>query len=184
MLFATTNSDKIREIGEILRLDLEPIRIELPELQTIEVRDVIVAKADAAFLTLGRPCLVEDTGLSILAWNGLPGALIKWFLKGVGPDGICKMMRGWPDRRALAVTSLGIRIGETTHVFDGSIEGRIALEPRGSNGFGWDSLFEPIGFDRTFAEMTGEEKNSVSMRAKAAEAFATFLRSDESAPSW
>lgn len=93
---ATSNPNKIREIQAILNQPIEQIEIELAEVQAVAVEEVIEQKAREAFHKLGRPVLVEDTGLAIHAWNGLPGALVRWFLKTVGPAGICRMLDSFP----------------------------------------------------------------------------------------
>ena len=138
----------------------------------MEVEQVISYKAKHAFQMLGaRSVIVEDTGLHIEAWNGLPGALVRWFLDTVGVDGICAMMSAYDNRKAIAKTLVATYDGQLS-VFSGSIEGRIAATPSGEGGFGWDPIFIPEGATRTFAEMSGYEKDAYSMRRIALEAMA------------
>lgn len=113
--------------------------------------------------------MVEDTSLEIKSWNGLPGALIKWFLDTVGNKGILKMLGDSSDRSALAKTAVAYFDGAHTHVFVGEIEGSLSYEELGENGFGWDTIFIPSGSEKTFAQMTEQEKNSISMRKLAFE---------------
>ena len=96
-LFVTSNHNKAREAAEILGVELRSIALDLPELQDLDVAQVAAAKAAAAREALNAPdspILVEDSGFVIDAWNGLPGALTKWFLASVGNEGILRMISG------------------------------------------------------------------------------------------
>lgn len=162
--FATKNNNKLREVNEILGQNLQQISLELLEPQGVDAEEVVYEKAKDAFHKAGKPVLVEDTSLEFVAWNGLPGALIRWFLDSVGIKGILKMLIGEPDRRAVAKTAVGFFDGERVHVFVGSIAGTISDTVRGTTHFGWDPIFIPKGQSRSFAEMTPAEKNTISMR--------------------
>lgn len=105
--FATKNENKLREVGEILGRNLEQISVELFEPQGVKVEDVVSEKAEDAFHKTGKFVLVEDTSLEFAAWNGLPGALIKWFLDTVGNEGILKMLASETNRKAIAKTAVG-----------------------------------------------------------------------------
>ncbi len=167
MKFATSNENKLREAQQITGISFESLVVDLPEIQAINVEDVVKEKAQAAYKLVGEPVLVEDTGFSIEAWGGLPGALIKWFMKAVDNEGILKMMEGETNRTVTATTSLAYFDGVKVHAFTGSIKGKLPESIRGKSGFGWDPIFIPDGSNKSFAEMTAEEKNSLSMRAKA-----------------
>lgn len=151
-------------------MKLEHFDLDLPEIQSIDVEEVITYKAKHAYNALGqKPVMVEDTGLFFEAWNGLPGALIKWFFKSVGNAGICSMLHEFPDRSAWAKTVVATYDGQL-QIFPGEIHGYIASAPVGDGGFGWDKIFVPQGASRTFAEMLPSEKDSYSMRRLALEA--------------
>jgi non-canonical purine NTP pyrophosphatase (RdgB/HAM1 family) len=115
--------------------------------------------------------LIEDTGLYIAAWDGLPGALVKWFVQRVGVQGICQMLQAFTDRRAWAESILAVHDGQL-RTYRGRIEGSIAVEPAGDAGFGWDPIFIPLGAEKTFGEMAPAEKDQYSMRRLAFEAMA------------
>ncbi len=167
--FATTNANKLREVSDILGFPIEQISLELLEPQSLDVAEVVSIKAKDAYERAGKPVLVEDTGLEFLAWKGMPGALIKWFMDTVGNEGVLRMMTGETDRRAVAKTAVGFYDGSAVHVFLGELQGTVAAEIKGKSSFGWDPLFIPDGHTRSFAEMTGEEKNAISMRRLALE---------------
>ena len=168
-LFATKNEHKISEANSILNSALEQISIDLFEPQGLHVEEVVSEKSEDAFRKVGEAVLVEDTGLEFAAWNGLPGALIKWFLDTVGNEGILKMLDQETNREAAAKTAVGFFDGKKHRVFTGEVSGSISDVARGTDGFGWDPLFIPEGHSKTFAEMSPDEKNACSMRKRALE---------------
>lgn len=161
---ATNNKNKIIEAENILNIPICQIDVELKEIQAIDVEEVIKEKAIEAYEKTGKLVLVEDTGLYFDSWDGLPGALIKWFLSTVGNEGICKMMETEENRKATAKTSVGLCNGGKPLIFTGVVKGVITQGPRGQHGFGWDPIFQPDGHSKTFAQMPPEEKNIISMR--------------------
>ncbi|CAN5803131.1 XTP/dITP diphosphatase [soil metagenome] len=171
-LFVTSNEHKRREAAEILGIELRAAAPELPEIQSLDVSEVAAAKAMAAYELLGAPrypVLVEDSGLVIEAWNGLPGALTKWFIQSVGKEGILQMLSPDLERTARAVCAVAVADGMdggSIRVFHGAVPGTVPPEARGESGFGWDPIFIPEGREHTYAEM-GEEKNLDSHRARA-----------------
>ena len=167
--FVTGNPGKVHEAERILGFSLKPTALDLEEIQEISVEPVVRKKALQAHATLHEPVLVEDTGFYIQAWNGLPGALIKWFLKALGTEGICRLMQRERDRKVSAVTVFGYYDGSEYHSFAGEVKGVIPQIPRGTGGFGWDPIFQPLGREKTFAEMMPEEKDRISMRRQALE---------------
>ncbi len=173
--FATKNLNKLREVNEILGRELHQISVELLEPQGLDIVEVVKEKARYAFHKTGKFVLVEDTGLEFDSWNGLPGALIRWFLEAVGNEGILKMLKGEKNRQATAKTAVGFYDGTKCHVFVGKIRGEILPEIRGQSGFGWDPIFVPEGHSKSFGEMTAEEKNEISMRRFALLRLKTFF---------
>ena len=173
--FVTSNAGKVRELQAILQVDVTQFPLGLPEIQAVEVDEVIRSKAEQAHEHIGVPVLVEDTGLSFAAWNGLPGALIKWFMGAMGSAGICEMLNGEKNRQAIAKCTFDLYDGKEHHLFSGIVQGTLARKPRGQGGFGWDDIFIPEGYNRTFAEMSTGEKNSISMRKIALDKLQKFL---------
>jgi len=172
ILFVTTNEDKRREAQRILGVELVDAALgsqDVPEIQALDFGEVAVHKAHVAREALGSPpypVLVEDSGLVIGAWNGLPGALTRWFLSSVGNEGILGMLSG-EDRRARAVCAVAVASpDDRVRVFRGEVPGSIAPEPRGEEGFGWDPIFVPEGGGLTYAQM-GDAKHEDSHRARA-----------------
>ena len=171
LTFVTGNVNKVREFERILGYPLAHTALDLDEIQAVDLLPVIEHKARQAYAALGCPVLVEDTGLAFAAWNGLPSALIKWFLTSVGVEGICHMLQGESNRAATATTLLGYCDHAGVRIFSGSVAGVVPERARGKSGFGWDPIFQPLGSKRSFAEMDGAGKDRFSMRRLALEEF-------------
>src|SRR3712207_2811237 len=158
-LFVTTNENKLREVEEILGVELGRAGPDVPEVQSLDFAEVAAHKASAAREALGSPpypVLVEDSGLVIGAWNGLPGALTKWFLSSVGNEGFLGMPFG-EDRAVRGVCAVAVAdAGGEVGVLEGVGRGEVAPEPRGEGGFGWDPIFVPCGSRLTYAQMGGD----------------------------
>ena len=171
--FVTSNPNKAREAAEILGVELKSVALDLHEPQGLDVAEVAAAKAIAARKALNdpdHPVLVEDSGLVIEAWNGLPGALTKWFLQSVGNEGLLRMLSAEENRSARAVCAVAVAAADgSVHTFVGEVGGSIAPELRGSEGFGWDPIFVPEGYMETYAEL-GALKQRDSHRARALKA--------------
>ena len=176
LYFVTGNANKFRELQDGLAacpVHAERVALDLPEIQALDPAEVASFKARAGFEALTAQgitnplVLVEDTGLGINAWDGFPGALIKWVLGTVGEAGLCRQLNAWEDRSALATVVLCLYDGQTVQRFTGQTTGTITHEPRGTLGFGWDSIFQPDGYTITYGEMPREEKMKISMRGLA-----------------
>ena len=173
-IFVTGSANKVIEAERLVGVRLEHRHLDLPEIQSVDIEEIITKKAMFAYEALdGQPVMVEDTGLFIEAWNGLPGGLVKWFIERVGVSGICKMMHEFPNKKAWARTVVATYDGEV-RLFSGQVDGRIAEVPVGEAGFGWDKIFVPDHADKTFAEMSPSEKDEYSMRRKAFDSMRTY----------
>jgi XTP/dITP diphosphohydrolase len=181
LLLVTSREEKAREAAR-MGFHVERVSLELPEPQALDPLEVVEAKARDAWRSLQRPLVVEDSGLHLSAWGGFPGALVKWIEKSAGIAAIPRMLDAWENRAATGVCVLAFFDGKELQIGRGEVSGRIAEAPRGSVGFGWDTIFEPEGDPRTFAEMAPEEKDRISHRRRAWEALARRLRSSEASP--
>ena len=169
VILLSGNPGKVREFRNICdkHIDLDNKDIDLDEIQTTDVMEVIKQKLDDAIKVLNKPCLVDDSGLHIHGdMNGFPGALIKFYHKSIGNEGICKFNGGL---EATAVSGIGYYDGSNKYYFLGETKGRIASKPQdGPNGFGWDCIFIPEieGEDNqlSYAQLSVEKKNEISQR--------------------
>ncbi len=176
LIFITGNKGKFEEAKAIIP-DLEQSDIDLVEIQSIDSKEVITHKLEEARKMVTGSFAVEDNSLYLEALNGLPGPLIKWFLKTIGNDGLYKLAESFNNFNASAKVVIGLsKEDRTTEFFEGEIKGKI-VSPRGENGFGWDAIFEIEGTGKTFAEMTQEEKNEISMRKIAFQKLKGYLES-------
>ncbi|ABW12032.1 non-canonical purine NTP pyrophosphatase, rdgB/HAM1 family [Parafrankia sp. EAN1pec] len=166
----TGNAGKAREYASLLGIGVAATTMDLIEIQSLDVAKVVKYKAEDAYTKLHSPVLVDDTGLALHAWNGLPGALIAWFLDTVGTRGLLSMAAGVADRSAAVTTALGYADDTGVRVFTGTVHGILTTEPRGNGGFGYDTVFAPAGATLTFAEMSSEQKNAISHRRLAVDA--------------
>jgi len=174
LYFITGNKNKFEEVKAILG-DVEQLDIDLSEIQDIDAKNIIRAKLLEAMNHKEGTFIVEDTSLYLDCLKGLPGPLIKWFLKTIGNEGLASLAEKLDNNKAEAKTIIGYaKSRDEIEFFEGSISGTIVVQV-GTSGFGWDPIFQPDGFDKTFAEMTAEEKNSVSMRKIAVEKLREFL---------
>lgn len=175
LYFITGNKNKFKEAKSILPF-IRQLDIDLPEIQSIDAKEIIKAKLLEALRHKKADFIIEDSSLYLDCFKKeLPGPLIKWFLKAVGNKGLVNMVEKLGNNKAKAKTIVGYaKNSKEIYFFEGLIKG-IIVSPRGKFGFGWDFIFQPEGFSKTFAEMNENEKNSVSMRKIALNKFKKFL---------
>ncbi|MDD3102215.1 MAG: RdgB/HAM1 family non-canonical purine NTP pyrophosphatase [Patescibacteria group bacterium] len=174
LYFITGNKNKFAEVKSILN-DVEQLDINLTEIQDIDAKNIVKEKLLEALKHQKGEFIIEDTSLYLDCLNGLPGPLIKWFLQTIGNEGIFKIAEKWGNFKAEAKTIVGYaKSPEEIYFFEGSVKGEIVV-PRGETNFGWDPIFQAEGMDKSFAEISREEKNSISMRRKALNKFKEFI---------
>ena len=174
MKFITGNINKFIEVEAVIP-EIQQLDIDLPEIQSLDPQEIVAFKLKAALDHVSGNFIVEDTSLYLDGLHGLPGPFIRWFLKAIGREGVAKLALASGNDRAEAKTIIGYADEDGgTHYFEGSIKGRIVM-PLGETSFGWDPIFQPDGYDVTFAEMGLDQKNEISMRRQAAQKLADFL---------
>jgi non-canonical purine NTP pyrophosphatase (RdgB/HAM1 family) len=178
LTFVTSNPKKLEQVSYHLDLPLHHRALDLPEIQSLDLDEIVVQKAKAAFEVIGTPVLVEDTSLCFHALGNLPGPLIKWFLSELKNEGLCKLLDGYTDRSARAEVRFGFFDGQKMRLFGGSMNGVVAPSPRGGRGFGWDAIFIPEGETKTWGEMSTEEQQRISMRRMALQKLETFVKEE------
>ncbi|MDP6431306.1 MAG: non-canonical purine NTP pyrophosphatase [SAR324 cluster bacterium] len=158
-----------------MECNLSRIELDLLEIQTTDLHELVKFKLRQAYEHVQAPVIVEDTSLYFEAWNELPGPLVKFFLKNIGLSGMVRALDEFCDNSASAACCLGFtKDGKSMHLFEGKVKGNI-VEPRGSQQFGWDAVFLPAGYQRTFGEMSSQEKHQISPRGMAAKKIKGFL---------
>jgi len=176
LVFVTSNLGKLREAERVLGATLDHQALDLVEIQSLDLEEIVRAKARAAYQRIRRPVLVEDTSLALAGLAGFPGPLVRWLLVSVGPAGIARLAHAFADPRAVARCMACAFDGGDEVVGTGVVRGIIAAEPRGRKGFGWDSVFAPDdGAGLTYGEMSARRKNATSHRKKALESLRANL---------
>lgn len=189
ILFATANKNKAEEISLLLKrtyslLTLEDIDLkeDIPETSdTIEGN--AMQKADYITEHFGLDCFADDTGLEIEALNGEPGVRSARYAGKQRNDIhnielVLNKLNGHKNRKARFKTVIALNKNGKQHLFEGIVNGVIRLKRVGTNGFGYDPIFEPENCGRTFGEMTLEEKNQLSHRTRAFTKMITFLKNN------
>jgi len=176
LYFITSNNNKFEEARAILQMEMEQLDIDLPELQDIDAHNVIKAKLNEAMRHHEGEFIVDDVSLVFDALKGeLPGPFIKWFLQSLGAEGIYDFVSKLGDTRATAKLIVGYADGkDNIHFFEGAVEGNI-VKPAGER-FGWDPIFLPKGYNKTYAQMPQDEKNKMSHRHLALTKLKEFLQ--------
>lgn len=174
LYFITGNKNKFAEVSAILP-NVEQLDIDLPEIQDIDAKEIIKAKLLEALNYKQAEFIVEDTSLYFDCLKGLPGPLIKWFIKTIGNDGLFDIVEKFGNNKAEAKTIIGYaKNPDEIYYFEGSVKGTI-VSPIGKSGFGWDPIFQPEGYSKSFAELSQEEKNEISMRRIALNKLKEFI---------
>jgi inosine triphosphate pyrophosphatase len=170
--FITNNDYKFLEVKSILPT-IQKLSIELDEIQELDAKKIIEYKLTEAKKKHKGKFIVEDTSLYMDCLNGLPGPLIKWFLKTIGNHGLYNLSLKLGNNNAEARTLIGYHVNGRTKYFQGILKGKI-VSPRKSD-FGWDAIFMPEGYNKVMGEMTLDEKNSISMRGQAIQKLKEYL---------
>lgn len=188
IVFATNNAHKIDEIrsivgGAVVILSLSDIGCheDIPENEdTLEGN--ALAKARYVKNHYGYDCFADDTGLEVEALDGAPGVHSARYAPGEGHDSEANMklllenMRGVENRKARFRTAIALITGKEEILVEGTVEGVILEERKGTSGFGYDPVFRPDGYENTFAEMSKEEKNAISHRGRATQELIKILK--------
>ncbi len=179
IVFATNNAHKLDEIRSIAGESLEVLSLsdigchaDIPENEnTLEGN--ALAKARYVKEHYGYDCFADDTGLEVEALSGAPGVHSARFAPGTDHDSqanmtyLLSLLEGKENRKARFRTVIALILGKEETLLDGIVEGEILKSPQGNSGFGYDPVFKPNESDRTFAQMTAEEKNAISHRGRA-----------------
>ncbi|MEI7595177.1 MAG: RdgB/HAM1 family non-canonical purine NTP pyrophosphatase [Bacteroidota bacterium] len=187
-IFATNNKHKLEEVKHLFanRKDITIKSLaeigfneEIPETHET-LSENAFEKSEHIFKRFNVNCFADDTGLEIEALNGAPGVYSARYA-GVGcsfQDNVNKTlleMKGKTNRKARFRTVVSLILEGKEYQFEGIVDGEILTEPTGKDGFGYDPIFKPTGYDQSFAEMDLDEKNKISHRARAFNKFAEFL---------
>jgi XTP/dITP diphosphohydrolase len=156
LFLVTSNKHKAKDILKISKdfgISLKWIKFDVPEIQGDDIEKIAREKAKFCSKYLRKNVVVADAGLFIEALNGFPGTLVKWVLETIGNDGILKLMKGVRNRRAKFVEAIGFcKFGSEPKSFIGITYGVITQRKLGNKGFGFDAIFKPYGYNKTYGQ--------------------------------
>ncbi len=172
--FVTGSQHKADYLARYLEFPIRHTKLDLAEIQSLDLSEIVGHKARQAYDKVGGPVIVEDVSLEFKALGGLPGPFIRFFVERVPFDTLCAMVDG-QDRSATARCVMGYCDGGEVELFEGSMDGEIAVTPSGDKGFGWDRIFIPEGYDVTRAELSEEDDRKTYMQIKPFAQLKAFL---------
>jgi non-canonical purine NTP pyrophosphatase (RdgB/HAM1 family) len=175
VVFVTGNAHKAKYLSEMLGFPVNHKKVDVPEIQSLDPEEVVIAKAKAAYAALQEPVVIEDTSLTIAAMGQLPGTFIKWFLEELGVEKLCRLADADPERKAVASAIFAYYDGKEIRLFRGSLPGKIAESPKGGSGFGWNVIFIPEGSETTLGEMDEETFKKYYLKIKRFDEVEQFL---------
>lgn len=178
LTFITGNQHKADYLAKWLNMDIPHHKLDLDEIQSLDLRVVAEHKARQAYEVLRSPVLVEDVALTFTAMGNLPGTFVKWFLEDLGLEKLAALAHSLENQQAVASICYAHFDGQEINFFEQDIKGQIAQQSRGNNGFGWNSIFIPEGSDKAFAEMADDEVRPFSPRFLAIEKLRAFLQAN------
>ncbi|MGQ9469995.1 MAG: XTP/dITP diphosphatase [Nitrososphaerales archaeon] len=177
LYFVTSNKHKFYEARDVLKnynIELKMIKRKVEEIQSDDLRKIAIHALSKALMSDESPMIVEDAGLFIKALNGFPGPYSSYVHKTLGIDSIIKLMIDRDDREAEFRSVVAFGYSSIIKTFQGIVRGMISTQPKGRSGFGFDPIFIPKGLEKTFAEISLEDKNRYSHRAIALKKFARW----------
>lgn len=187
LVFASNNKNKIKEIQSLLPDDIQILSLEdigcfediAETADTIEGNAIL--KANYVTEKYGYDCFADDSGLEVNVLNGAPGVISARYAGAQrndhdNMDKLLRELESKSDRSANFKTVIALNLNEKQELFTGKIFGEITFEKKGTNGFGYDPVFQPEGFSDTFAQLSFEEKGQISHRAKAVAQLIAYLK--------
>ena len=174
VIFITGSQKKADYLANLLGHPIEHKKVDLNEIQSLDLREIVKYKLREAYAEVSRPVLVEDVSLEFTALGKLPGTFIKFFLEQMGDEILCRILDG-RDRSAIARCVFGYYDGKTETYFEASTEGSIAENPAGENGYGFDKIFIPKGYEITRAQLPMEDHYANYLKIKPIEQVRDFL---------
>ncbi|HEY8180943.1 MAG TPA: non-canonical purine NTP pyrophosphatase [Thermoanaerobaculia bacterium] len=178
LILVSSNPNKAIEAERILGMPLVRASIVLPEIQAADVKDITRYKLEVARTKGYGRLVVEDVSLGFDELGNFPGPYVRWLLEAAGGKGLAAIAYALNNRTAKAECCVAYWDGSMGHVFCGECVGEVLVKPRGEEKFGWDPWFQPRGSNKTFAEMTPEEKDQLSHRGHAYRQLAEHLKSE------
>ena len=181
LYFVTSNPNKYKEVAEILKphgIQVEWANIKLKEIQSNDIDEIARDKVLKAFRRMMAPVMVEHDGLILEDFGQIPGGLTQVFWDALGAQGFCRIFSRDKETAAVAQAVIAYCDSRKVELFRGSAKGKIVTEPRDYEDFQWDCVFQPDEYEETYSQL-GEIKKEISMRRKALNEFAEYLKREK-----
>ncbi|MBN2157152.1 MAG: XTP/dITP diphosphatase [Candidatus Lokiarchaeota archaeon] len=180
LFFLTGNSHKFKEVESFIHssgLEVTVLQKNLPliEIQSYSLKDVAIHKIDSVSSELKENYFVEDSGFFIDHLKNFPGVFSSYVQEMIGNAGVLKLMEGIQNRLSWFRSIIALMYNGHIYTFMGEVEGIVSYAIRGAQGFGYDPIFIPKGFKKTFAEISMDHKNRLSHRIQALQKMVDFL---------
>lgn len=174
--FVTGNEHKAAHTARLLGHRIDHAEIDLDELQTVDIFELVEHKVRQAYEKIKQPVIVDDYSVGFNALDGLPGTFIKFF---IGTDKklekLCRILDAFEDRSAYATSAMGFYDGVTLKVFYKTLRGTIAIHPMGKNGIHSDKIFIPTGYKQTRAQMDDDMYDAIYKQVRPLDELRKFL---------
>jgi len=175
--FITGNQKKADYLSKYLGYPVDHVKLNLDEIQSTDLNEIVEHKVRQAYELLENPVIVEDVALEFDALGGLPGPFIKFFLEKLSFEVICSMIASGLSRKATARCVFGYFDGKELKLFEGHLDGEIPEKPSGNNGYGWDKIFIPQGYNVTRASLNEEDDQETYLKIKPFAKLKSYLES-------
>lgn len=172
--FITGNQKKADYLARYLGFPIEHTKIDLDEIQSLDLREIVEHKVIQAYAKVQKPVIVEDVSLEFSALGRLPGTFIRFFVEEMSLEQICSLLDG-KERSAVARCVFGYYDGISLEFFEWGITGKIAEKPAGNGGYGFDQIFIPDGYIVTRAELSELDDQKTYLQMKPFEKVRDFL---------
>ena len=177
VVFVTGSQRKADYLAELLGHPIEHMKLDLDEVQSLNLKDVVTHKVRQAYQKVQRPVLVEDVSLEMPALGRLPGTFIRWFIEELSLEGVCRLLDG-KERNAVVRCMYGYADGTKEEFFESALTGTISKKPSSFIGFGgFDPIFIPEGYTVPRSELSREDDHKTYLQIKPIEKVKDFLRS-------
>lgn len=175
--FITGNQNKADYLSKYLGHPVDHVKLNLDEIQSTDLNEIVEHKVKQAYNLIKKPVIVEDVSLEFVSLGGLPGPFIKFFVEKVSFEVICSMIGNGLSRKATARCVFGYFDGQELKLFEGHLDGKIANKPSGNNGYGWDKIFIPQGYNVTRASLNEDDDQKTYLKIKPFAKLKSYLES-------
>ena len=173
LFFVTGNDHKAREAATVLGVEVKRVKLDLDEIQSVDLRAVVEHKARQAYQKLKQPLIVEDVSFEIKALGGFPATFVRWFFDSMSYEALCGLLRS--ERSVNYMVACGYYDGRQFSYFSSAMPGTIAQRPAGKTGFGFDVIFIPRGYSKTMAQLGDAVKLTKGPRIQSLKKLKRFL---------